>query len=344
MLKTSKLKYNDMIKLNDGFELVSHKEAEDDLKKLFYEAIDSDDFIWHIIKAQVGIGKTELYLDFIKNSSLRILIVVPTVKLKKEIRCDRAEPKGIYAIESPSIQEIKDDLPDEIWNDLQYLLNSGRSIIPYMKKRIRENDTSCSKEFKWYLRKREEFENFNGRVAVTTHKKLSTLSEEIIRSYDIIIVDEDIIFNHVIQNKGEITIPELKTLLKKISKTNPRNPLAKKIKEAITLAKTEQPFSLDEIEYSKKICDGIKVDCDIPAFCKATSFCLRKSSDDNGDNMSDDTKSEDTLVFMKPVEFPKDVKYIMLSATVNEEICNDYFGNTAIKFDNIEFINMCKPL
>jgi hypothetical protein len=40
---------------------------------------------------------------------------------------------------------------------------------------------------------------------------------------------------------------------------------------------------------------------------------------------------EDTVAFIKPVNF-KNIKYIMVSATVDEKICRDYFGEGNVDF------------
>ena len=54
------------------------------------------------------------------------------------------------------------------------------------------------------------------------------------------------------------------------------------------------------------------------------SFYLRKQSDE-------ENLEEDTIAFLKPVIF-RDVKYIMVSATVSEDICYRYFGKENVNF------------
>ncbi len=63
---------------------------------------------------------------------------------------------------------------------------------------------------------------------------------------------------------------------------------------------------------------------DISAFCMANHFYLRKQSDE-------ENLEEDTIAFLKPVIF-RDVKYIMVSATVSEDICYRYFGKENVNF------------
>ena len=56
----------------------------------------------------------------------------------------------------------------------------------------------------------------------------------------------------------------------------------------------------------------------------ANHFYLRKQSDE-------ENLEEDTIAFLKPVIF-RDVKYIMVSATVSEDICYRYFGKENVNF------------
>ena len=63
----------------------------------------------------------------------------------------------------------------------------------------------------------------------------------------------------------------------------------------------------------------------IPALCSATHFCYRAASKQESD------LTEDSITFIKPVKFP-DNKYIMLSATADEDICKYYFGEENVRF------------
>jgi hypothetical protein len=69
---------------------------------------------------------------------------------------------------------------------------------------------------------------------------------------------------------------------------------------------------------------------DIPSFCKAKYFYYEKASKQKG------SQRKDCVSFMKPVEFHENKKYIMVSATANKKISQNYFGK-----DNVEF-HECK--
>lgn len=62
------------------------------------------------------------------------------------------------------------------------------------------------------------------------------------------------------------------------------------------------------------------------SFCLAEHFFLRKESVEKG-------LKEDTVVFLKPVSF-KSIKYIIVSATADKEIYEQFFANRTVHFHN----------
>lgn len=69
---------------------------------------------------------------------------------------------------------------------------------------------------------------------------------------------------------------------------------------------------------------GISALTDILSFCLAEYFIYRKASDEKN-------LSEDSIVFLKPYKF-KNIKHIMVSATVDKDICEYCFGKQNVKF------------
>jgi hypothetical protein len=318
ILSTSKVKYHQMGKLaNYAEHYVSIKEAEEDLKQKLDNAMNAEKKMWYIIKAQTSIGKTETYLKLIKDSSQRVLIAVPTNTLKQEVY-ERAKEMGIEIITSPSMHELKGELSAIVWDDIQNLYNSGRSVIPYLKQKIKSDDPECSRLFRNYLRELDAFTKFDGH-AITTHKRLLTMD---VSKYDLVIIDEDIIFNSIVPNKTDVTISDLKRLKKK---TVPGSTIFKKINQVIKHSQKDEFFTLPVIDYDKAN-DGKPMGVDVPSFCEATHFCFRKASDKK------DNLEKDSVTFLNPVKFMKDTKYIMLSATVNQTICEYYIGKDNMKF------------
>ena len=143
-----------------------------------------------------------------------------------------------------------------------------------------------------------------------------------LNKYDLIIVDEDIIYSTVIPNREVISISDLKKLKKKLV---PNDPLAAKIQDILNQRKKADFFTMDEVEYDKSYGD-IKMEVNIPALCSAKHFCYREASE------HEEELTEDCVSFIVPIEFPKNKKYIMLSATADRNICEYYFGEDNVKF------------
>ena len=86
MLSALKLPYHNIVKIeNYNPSYVSLEEAYHDQEQALKRAVNSLQPQWHIIKAQTSLGKTESYLNLIRESKKQILIAVPTNKLKSEI-------------------------------------------------------------------------------------------------------------------------------------------------------------------------------------------------------------------------------------------------------------------
>jgi hypothetical protein len=304
--------------------LFTLEEAEKDFKQAFTKAMNDPRKMWFIIKSQTSIGKTKTYLELVMNTSLPILIVVPTNILKREIG-KRAKEMGIEIIESPSLREIKDDLPPDVWDHIEYLYASGKSVIPYLEKLTREDHPECAKLFKRYLREMKRFKTYEGH-AITTHKRFLSMN---VSKYDLVVIDEDILLGSIIQNKTNISLHELTKLRKE---TAPGSAVRKKINKALKYIKTEDTkgdfFTLPAVDFDKAD-DGIAIGVDIPSFCSVTHFLFRRASD------MKNNISEDCVSFIKPVKFKTNTKYIMVSATVDKTVCVLYFKN------NIEFYE-CK--
>jgi hypothetical protein len=106
--------------------------------------------------------------------------------------------------------------------------------------------------------------------------------------------------------------------------------LAKKIKKALKCAKTKPFFELPSIECDEDETEGISTAIDMPSFCLATCFYCGKASDKT--NPSENNTIKDNIVFYKPVNFKRNVKYIMVSATVDQNICEYFFGKGRVHF------------
>lgn len=333
ILSTAKPQYHQIERLaNWGEPLVDLEEAWEDFKDKFEEAIGSDDRIWHIIKSQTALGKTQAVLEFLLHTKLRVLVVVPTNKLKREIN-ERARKMGFGMAVSPSYHELEDELSEDDWEAIQALLDAGKSPAPLIEKWIEmaESDQKISREklkraklFKRYKRELAEFYSSKG-LAITTHRRLPSMD---LSKYDLVIIDEDILYSVVIPNRETVSISALKDLKKEQS---PKDPLAVKIKEILNKRRkikkdgNSEYFTLQGIDYDEEY-GNIEMGINIRALCYANFFCYREPSE------QDKNLEEDSVTFVKEVKFPEETKYIMLSATANKKICELYFGEENVRF------------
>ena len=127
-------------------------------------------------------------------------------------------------------------------------------------------------------------------------------------------------------------LTDLKKILKKAVKENSDPRLVKKIKKALHAVKSDTLFQLPGFEWEEEDedtedygdTDGISALTDIPSFCLAEHFICRRA--DREKNLA-----EDSIVFLKPYKF-KPFKHIMVSATVDKDICEYCFGKENVKF------------
>jgi hypothetical protein len=246
---------------------------------------------------------------------------------------------------TPSLHEdeIRKNIPDDVRRHIDYLYNSGqhRLVNSYIREVATEQDIGCLKK---YLNKLEKFKTIDSHV-ITTHRRLLHMDNETLSKFDVIIIDEDIILKSIIPNQVQITLSDFKrlpkTMLKEVDagriKLGKYKQLCKKIKKLLKLIETETLFHIpysfewydddkeDGEKDKKEAIDGTSTPIDVPSFCLAEYFYFRKAS-------REQNLSEDTIVFLKPSKLKEGHKYIMISATADEDICNKYFGNEKVTF------------
>lgn len=301
-------------------EFYSLEEVQNDTYKAIRTAFLAEDSMVHIIKSQVGAGKSYSYLQLMaENPDDRFLVAAPTNLLKNELY-HKAIQMDIEVCKTPSLEEIKNEIPEKIRGRIERFHQSGQHqlVHPYIEKILNAKDISCLRK---YMKEREALRNFKGSV-ITTHRYLLNMDEKRLKEFDATIIDEDIIFKSIIPNQGEVPVAKLEKLLEKTNDSR----LSQKIKSLLRRAKDKSCIELDSFEWGDK--DDELYSFDLPSFCRAEQFYVRRS--DKEPNLK-----EDTVVFLKPVSF-KDVKYIMVSATVDERICRTYFG-----WDRVDFYE-CK--
>lgn len=321
ILSTVHLKRGTMEKLPGYSEqFYSIEDVQDDTYEAINRAFHENSGTFKIIKSMTGAGKSFSYLRLLsENPDARCIIAAPTNLLKDELY-KKAKKMGIDVVKTPSLEQISNDIPSNIWFHIQDLYQAGlhRSVHPYIYKKLRKKNIPCLKK---YIDKRNEVKKYDGNV-ITTHRYLLNMDRRRLSKYDAIIIDEDIIYKSVIPNQEEIAVSELKDLLEDTENKS----LRKKIRKLLKLAKEQSCITLNICRLRKSdIEDDESMSFDLPAFCQAKKFYVRRKSKDNISN-------EDTVTFLKHARFFDDVNYIMVSATVNEDICRQYFGEDRVDF------------
>ena len=213
ILSTVKPKRGTMERLSNFVEVYySIEEVQEDLAKSLERAIHADDKMWHIIKAQTSAGKTEAFLKLMKELDIRFLIAVPTNKLKQDVK-SRAEEMGIDLMVTPSLDEIKDEIPSDIWDYIKRLRDVGQhaKVHAFISRMAEEEDIDCLKEF---LIEQEKYEQYVGNT-ITTHRKLLNMDKKTLDKYDAVIIDEDIVLSSIVPNQCEIPVSVIKKYCKK---------------------------------------------------------------------------------------------------------------------------------
>ena len=256
---------NKMVQIeNYNADYSSLEEAQDDTYNAILKAYRAEDDSIYVIKAQCSIGKSTSYLKIMKdNSDVRFIIAAPTNLLKKELYL-KAKVNGIDVRRTPSLEDIKDDMPIEVWSKIQRMYTRGQSkkVHPYIDQYLKTHNVPCLKK---YMEKRKKLKTFKGSI-ITTHRYLLSMDEERLSEFDTVIIDEDIIFKSIVSNQGEITVSKLKKILRTTTDVAVKN----KIKKLLKLLKSGHRFiKPDGFELSDEDND---YKYDMVSFCLAEFF------------------------------------------------------------------------
>ena len=330
ILSSSKVKDNHIeVLANCEPELVSLEEAREDVRKTIFNALDANDNYIHVVKGATSTGKSESYLAHMEENPDDYKFTAASTNLLKNDLMGRAKKMRIPDVRvSPSLHEIRSDIPSDVWNQIQNFWDTGRhkSVDMYIKKLIEKNDKRCAKVLDDYLQKKKDFNNFHGNV-FTTHKKFIMMNDETLSKFNNIIIDEDFIFKTVATNHETVTISELEALKDELGTGNS---LYKKIKEILKYAAEKKfLFTLEPIEWEDENDDDKDTpnyNFDVPSMCRAKHFCFREAS-------KEPNLKEDSISFMKPLKLPKR-KLIIASATADEKVYNYFFKDNIVKFYN----------
>lgn len=313
------LKKKDKIRKLDGEEEYNSVEEVFHYISAFLEdAINQKIKGLYLIPAQTAVGKTEAYCNMIRSyEQQRFIVAVPTNQLKREVEA-RLKGMGIQdVLVTPSIDEM--ELPEELKGEIKWLyqLGLGRKVSEVLRRFVRENKDSSRAEIiegvEWsseYLRMEGQLRD--KRVIVTTHARLITFTEDIIKDYQVII-DEDIL-STFFKNIREVSLSSLNKALE-----------IESISEALE-ERIRQILDSEEGRYEKLI-------------GSSDYGYIPRSELEKKDIYEDINSIAFASVFQKegehvryfyPQMLPRE-KYIVLSATINKTLYQKYFYDWYVK-------------
>lgn len=299
----------------------SLEEAAECLKENLEQAFLSYAFGIHLIRAQTAIGKTTAYIDLImKYPGKKFLIALPTNVLKREV-ADRIKRAGISEKEffmTVSTQgnpffpkELQEAIADA--HSMGFHNMTKKLVMEYYNEIKDDPDKrAIAEECEVLLKGCEAFKG--KRVIITTHAYFLQMRPKALEDYTVII-DEDIlqlqIFNKIykvseqcLEELAEKKVPIYSDIAAEIRKAEAGeykriapNPYVPPL--------TEEQLSTLEYAGGYNIID----------LCLAGAFVKTQSRE----------SGEMVIQYFCPQKLHR-MKYIVLSATLNENIYKSYFG------------------
>ena len=285
------------------------EQAEMDLSSAF-ETIKATGKVGEIycLKAVTGLGKTQMYLD-VKNTT----IAVPNHKLKLEIynRCLEA---GNDVVMTPSLPELPEEQSARI--SKLYKIGAYRAATKYI-----HDLALVDPKMKEYIAQNESALKSN-KTLITTHSKLLYLQET---NNDTVIIDEDILSNLI--NVDYVYTADLMKLEREVFSTKTQNiidDLLMSVKKAKFNIIQEMPSYLikNKEVYSVILSHTNSFNTNVLGFLDCTHFIKSYNS-----------KKQEIISFVNRRVLPINKKIILMSATLNEEICKLVFGDKMIWVD-----------
>lgn len=174
-------------------EYVSVEVAEASLADYFKTAVEMETEGIKLIIAQTGLGKTNTYLHYLRNTKQRFLIAVPTHKLIREIY-EKAHLIGVPNIVCmPEMPELSGDLRD----DISHLYHIGAGQISLKRLRILfaalKPDHPDYLKLKDFFNKLDAAEFFDGHILMTHERFLYLHEDSPLLNNRTVIIDEDIL-------------------------------------------------------------------------------------------------------------------------------------------------------
>lgn len=271
----------------------------------------------YLIPAQTAAGKTEAYCNLISEErERRFLIAVPTNRLKQEVG-DRLRKRGVDAAITLSLDEM--DIEEWLKFRIQfyYQIGLGEKVIRLLRDYVKENKNTDSAEVMNTVRYCRRYLELNDTIAkkqvlVTTHARLLTMPSDLVSQYTVII-DEDIL-STIFKNIRTVSIQSVQNVYKSI-----KCPAV--LKERLGQILKAQDGEYDRFyktlflqNLSEQELEELEVYDNINEISVASTF----------------KKEEECIHYFVP-QTVKEGKYIILSATCNSELYQNYFVGRFIK-------------
>lgn len=317
-------------------EYYSLGEAEQSMRKAIDKAFHPENEKSHIIFAPCAIGKTTAALDILKERGIKFSYATPTIRLENQIYND-ALSLGLDVCKTPSLEQLAYDIPRDVRSQIKlyYMKGQAHLVHTYLENVIASRNIPCIAE---YMKERTRVQRSKGNL-ITTHRYMMNMGSKRLNTYDLNIIDEDLIYKSYITNQCSIPIlrlrEELSGLLRRLPFLGEQDKqLFGKIEEILERSKTQSYIKMDSVQWREPLQTDDIIDdkfmtesfFDKSAFCMAEHFYVRHTTEDKN-------LKEDIVVFIKSFIL-KNANYIMLSATANEKICQQFFGSDNMVFHN----------
>lgn len=297
------------------------EEARDCMKETLGQAYRMGGEGIHLIKAQTGIGKTTAYIELIKEEKeAKFIIALPTIRLRDEIR-GRLVGEGVFAEEIFVTKNINGNplIPAEVQKEYVEAHERGehelsKKIIKDYYEEIRDcaDKRTVAEECRLYL---EGMKALQGeRVIVTTHAYFVNMPWINLQRYTVII-DEDILQLYFFKQMPTVSAACLQAV--KLIGVQPYAGIAEQMlradKDCYTRIQGNGASSFPGMEGLENL--GCTDGSNVNDIIHAGAFV--KMEDKGGGQY---------VRYFCPGQLPK-AKYIILSATVNENMYRKYFEN-----------------
>lgn len=297
--------------------------CEQELESCLTVAIQNPENAMHVIVAQTGLGKTEIYCRKIASMiDKKFIVAVPTCNLQNEV-ADRLESKGVACYRTSSkVNNIKKLGLDDLYDEACELYNQGFGIM--IRTLIRKYMTDHHNDLSDYQKKGlKEILNAHRcpreRCIVTTHAYLMMMNLDEFPDYEII-VDEDILMS-IFKRNGVIPLQDIQQILKchKLAK-DVRSFLKRIMKMQSEETCRLKPIKLDNHTKIGLYERGGAFHNALPLLLESTSVAM--------------DKREEQVIFFNRMDLPNR-KMIIVSASANQRLYEKYFSDREIIFRKI---------